>query len=46
MSLQWFVNEQVEEEKASEILGNIKLADESGAALLMLDRALAQRKAD
>jgi len=47
MFLQWFVNEQVEEEKnAKEILGNIKLAGESGNALLMLDRALAQRKAD
>ena len=47
MFLQWFVNEQVEEEKnATEILENIKLAGESGNALLMLDRALAQRKAD
>ena len=47
MFLQWFVNEQVEEEKnATEILANLKLAGESGNALLMLDRALAQRKAD
>lgn len=47
MFLQWFVNEQVEEEKnATEILENLKLAGESGNALLMLDRALAQRKAD
>ena len=47
MFLQWFVNEQVEEEKnATEILENLKLAGESGNVLLMLDRALAQRKAD
>jgi len=45
--LQWFVNEQVEEEKnATEILENLKLAGESGNALMMLDRALGQRKAD
>jgi len=45
--LQWFVNEQVEEEKnATEILENLKLAGESGNALLMMDRALAHRKAD
>ena len=45
--LQWFINEQVEEEKnATEILENLKLAGESGNALLMMDRALAQRKAD
>ncbi len=47
MFLQWFVNEQVEEEKnVTEILENLKLAGESGNVLLMLDRALAQRKAD
>lgn len=47
MFLQWFVNEQVEEEKnASEILENLKLAGESGNSILMLDRALNQRKAD
>jgi len=47
MFLQWFVNEQVEEEKnATEILENLKLAGESGNALLMMDRALAQRRAD
>ena len=47
MFLQWFVNEQVEEEKnATEILENLKLAGESGNTLLMLDRGLAQRKAD
>ena len=47
MFLQWFVNEQVEEEKnATEILENLKLAGESGNALLMLDKVLAQRNAD
>ncbi len=47
MFLQWFVNEQVEEEKnATEILENLKLAGESGNSILMLDRALNQRKAD
>jgi len=47
MFLQWFVNEQVEEEKnATEIVENLKLAGESGNALLMLDRALAQRKSN
>ena len=47
MFLQWFVNEQVEEEKnATEILENLKLAGESGNVLLMLDRVLAQRKTD
>lgn len=47
MFLQWFVNEQVEEEKnATDILENLKLADESGNALLMIDHGLAQRKSD
>ncbi|MCD6576745.1 MAG: ferritin [Anaerolineaceae bacterium] len=47
MFLKWFVNEQVEEEKnATEILENLKIAGESSNALLMMDRALAQRKAD
>jgi ferritin len=42
--LQWFVNEQVEEEKhASEILETLKLGGESGNALIMMDRALAAR---
>ena len=45
--LQWFVNEQVEEEKnATEIVERLKLGGESGNSLIMLDRALAQRKAD
>jgi len=43
--LQWFIDEQVEEEKnASEILAMLKLTGESGSGLLMLDRALGERK--
>lgn len=45
--LQWFVNEQVEEEKnATEILETLKLAGESGNFLFMLDRKLGERKDD
>jgi ferritin len=45
--LQWFVNEQVEEEKnASEILESLKLAGDSGNFLFMLDKTLGERKAD
>ena len=47
MFLQWFVNEQVEEEKnATAIVETLKLGGETGNSLIMLDRALAQRKAD
>lgn len=43
--LQWFVNEQVEEEKnATEILESLKLVGDSGNALLMMDRALGARE--
>ncbi|MGQ9586214.1 MAG: ferritin [Anaerolineae bacterium] len=42
--LQWFVTEQVEEEKsADEILQVLKRAGEKGHTLVMLDRQLAQR---
>jgi len=42
--LQWFVTEQVEEEKnASKILDELKLIKDSASALLMLDRELATR---
>ncbi len=42
--LQWFIDEQVEEEaSASEIVEMLKLAGEKGQALIMLDRQLAQR---
>jgi ferritin len=42
--LQWFVNEQVEEEEtANRILRNLKLIGSDGAGLLVLDRELALR---
>ncbi len=44
--LQWFITEQVEEEKsAEEVLINIRRAGESQAALYMLDQTLGQRPA-
>jgi ferritin len=42
--LQWFVDEQVEEEKnASEILEVLKMIGDKGQGLIMLDRQLASR---
>lgn len=42
--LQWFVSEQVEEEKnAGEILALLRMAGEKGQGLIMLDRHLASR---
>ena len=42
--LQWFINEQVEEEKnATEVLEHLKLIDARGTAVLMLDHRLAKR---
>jgi ferritin len=42
--LQWFIDEQVEEEKsADEILQVLKMIGEKGQGLIMLDRQLAQR---
>ncbi len=42
--LQWFITEQVEEEKnASEIVANLKLIEERGTAVLMLDHRLSKR---
>jgi len=42
--LQWFVNEQVEEEKnAGDLVGKVKLVETSPQALYMLDKELAQR---
>jgi ferritin len=42
--LQWFINEQVEEEKnATQIIEQLKLLGEQGTALYMMDRALAAR---
>lgn len=43
--LQWYVDEQVEEEENdNEIIGKLKLLGESGNGIFMLDRELAQRK--
>jgi ferritin len=45
--LQWFVDEQVEEEKtASGIVETLKVIGDKPHALIMLDRALAKRGAD
>ncbi len=44
--LQWFVDEQVEEESnASQIVDQLKMVGEDGAALFLLDAQLAQRVA-
>ncbi|WP_462137852.1 ferritin [Candidatus Mycalebacterium sp.] len=43
--LEWFIEEQVEEEKtATEILDSLKLAGTNPAALLMLDREVGARE--
>lgn len=43
--LQWFIDEQVEEEKnATEILAKLKLVGESGNGLMMLDKILGERE--
>jgi ferritin len=45
--MDWFVDEQVEEEaSASEIVQQLKLIGDNGHGLLMLDRELGQRKYD
>jgi ferritin len=45
INMQWFVSEQVEEEKnASEILGQLKNVGDSYASLMMIDRHLAVRQ--
>jgi ferritin len=45
--LNWFVAEQVEEEKtASQVVETLKMIGEDKPALLMLDRELAQRQAE
>jgi ferritin len=44
--LQWYIDEQVEEENtASEIVSRLKLAGKDGSALLMIDQQLGQRVA-
>jgi len=43
--LQWFVNEQVEEENSTnELVQKLKLVGDSGNGLLMIDSELAKRK--
>ncbi len=45
--LQWFIDEQVEEEKTSSaIMAQLKMVGDSPAALLMIDRQLAARASD
>ncbi|MDZ4158254.1 MAG: ferritin [Anaerolineaceae bacterium] len=45
--LNWFVNEQVEEEKnASQIVAALQMAGENGPSLLMLDGKLGEREAE
>jgi ferritin len=45
--LQWFITEQVEEEKnAGEIVSNLKLIEAHGTAVLMLDHRLGKRGED
>jgi ferritin len=42
--LQWFITEQVAEEKnATQIIENLKLIDAHGTAMLMLDKQLGKR---
>lgn len=44
MMLQWFITEQVEEEKnAAEIVANLKLIEAGGTAVYVLDRQLGKR---
>jgi len=44
VEIQWFVGEQVEEEKtAAQIIDQLSMAGESGTSLLIMDRQLAMR---
>ena len=46
MELQWFIDEQVEEEEnASRVVDQLRMAGNDQSALLMLDRELGQRTA-
>jgi ferritin len=46
VELQWFITEQVEEEKnATEILQQMEMAGEGGISLMMMDRQLGARAA-
>jgi ferritin len=45
--LQWYIAEQVEEEKnAADIIAQLEMIDERGTAVLMLDKALGKRGAE
>mgnify|MGYP000313861784 CR=1 FL=1 len=45
--LQWFIEEQVEEEKnATEIIEKLKMIEAHGTAVLMLDHELSKREAE
>jgi ferritin len=45
--LHWFINEQVEEEKnAAELVAKLRLIEERGTAVLMLDHRLSKRGGD
>lgn len=45
VELQWFISEQVEEERTSkDIWEKLKLAGDNSSALLILDRELSQRQ--
>jgi ferritin len=47
VALQWFINEQVEEEAtATSVVDRLKIAGNDGAALLLLDREMGARQAD
>ena len=47
VTLHWFIEEQVEEEKSAEaVVEQLKLAEDSPAALLILDRELAAREGE
>ena len=44
MELQWFIDEQVEEEEnTGRVVDQLKMAGDNQSALLMLDRELGQR---
>lgn len=45
--LQWFITEQVEEEKnAAELVAKLRLIEERGTAVLMLDHRLSKRQGE
>ena len=47
IELQWFITEQIEEERIfDEVIQTLKLAGDNQAALLLLDRQLGARKLD